>query len=99
MLMVRDDVDDMEVDHGHGSTTTSFMHLASSGFGDSDIDVFFYGLAPKAADDKLQQLMQQLHSNGQVLIPFRVNPIASMAAMLHHIMHVCLLLYEQRPRT
>jgi hypothetical protein len=39
------------------------MRLCSSGFGDSDIDVFFYGLTPKAAKRKLRSLLQQLAAN------------------------------------
>jgi predicted nucleotidyltransferase len=39
------------------------MHLSSSGFGDSDIDVFFYGLTPKEARHKLRGLLRQLAAN------------------------------------
>jgi hypothetical protein len=40
-----------------------FITTAASGFGDSDVDVFFWGLSPAAASSKLQQLLQQIHSN------------------------------------
>lgn len=39
------------------------MHLASSGFGDSDIDVFFYDLSPEQANEKLEELQSQLSAN------------------------------------
>jgi hypothetical protein len=51
------------VARGHWEVTKKFLSTATSGFGDSDIDVFCWGLSPAAASAKLQQLMQQLHSN------------------------------------
>ena len=39
------------------------MQLASSGFGDSDIDIFFHGLTPAQATKKLKLLLTQLHNN------------------------------------
>jgi hypothetical protein len=39
------------------------MQLSSSGFGDSDIDVFFHGLTPKEAKLKLRGLLKQLAAN------------------------------------
>ena len=40
---------------------TDYLRVATSGFGDSDIDVFFYGLTPQQANNKLKQLRKQLH--------------------------------------
>eukprot|EP00775_Hariotina_reticulata_P008499 gene8499-8681_t len=37
------------------------MSLATSGFGDSDIDIFFYGLDRQQATLKLRTLLEQLH--------------------------------------
>jgi hypothetical protein len=51
------------VARGHWGVTKKFISTATSGFGDSDIDVFFWGLSPAAATSKLQRLMQQLHAN------------------------------------
>lgn len=36
---------------------------ASSGFGDSDVDVFFWGMDLAEATRKLQLLLQKLHAN------------------------------------
>jgi hypothetical protein len=46
--------------------------VASSGFGDSDIDVFFYGLSPTEATAKLEALGAHLKSVSTVLLGFRV---------------------------
>jgi hypothetical protein len=48
------------------------MVVASSGFGDSDIDVFFYGLSPSEATAKLEALGAHLKSVSTVLLGFRV---------------------------
>lgn len=39
------------------------MQLASSGFGDSDSDIFFHSLTPAQATHKLKRLLTKLHNN------------------------------------
>lgn len=46
-----------------------FLTTATSGFGDSDVDVFFWGVSPEASSAKLQHLLQRLHANRHAVRP------------------------------